>query len=102
MTTLSTVGFGDMYPQNNYERFFVTIFLLFMGYVCFSYMNANYSEMIIEYLSIDQDFDKSDELHKFIQLLRYFNNDVAIGDKQINDLVRFFNYKWNAERNLCL
>ena len=60
MTTLSTVGFGDLFPKNNFERFVVTIFLLFMGYVCFSYMNANLSEMIIDYLSLDQDFDKSD------------------------------------------
>ena len=53
MTTLSTVGFGDMYPKNNFERFFVTIFLLFMGYVCFSYMNANLSEMVFDFLEID-------------------------------------------------
>lgn len=48
MTSLSTVGFGDYYPRNNYERLFGSIILL-SGVTIFSFVMAKLQGMIINF-----------------------------------------------------
>lgn len=38
LTTLSTVGFGDLYPQTDFERI-TGSFIILGGLLCFSYVN---------------------------------------------------------------
>ena len=48
-TTLSTVGFGDYYPQNDQERALITVVLL-TGVAVFSLVLGNFNGMMEEIL----------------------------------------------------
>ena len=45
LTSLSTVGFGDLYPKNDYERLLGSMMLL-GGVTCFSFVLNELSYMI--------------------------------------------------------
>ena len=47
VTSLSTVGLGDLHPRSNVERFLMAFFLLF-GVSVFSYIMGNFIELIHE------------------------------------------------------
>ena len=63
-TSLSTVGFGDYYPNNNYERCISSI-VLFVGVVVFSYVLGTLCHILKDFQSMDEDLDQGDELNKF-------------------------------------
>ena len=44
-TSLSTVGFGDFHPYNNFERL-VCAFILLFGNAIFGYIIGNFTEMM--------------------------------------------------------
>lgn len=71
-TSLSTVGFGDMYPKNNSERM-LTAFILLFGVAIFSYVMGNFIEILETFKSVNQDFDDGDHLSKFFGLIKQFN-----------------------------
>lgn len=48
MTSLSTVGFGDYYPKNDYERI-VGSFILLIGVTVFSYIMMKLADTIINF-----------------------------------------------------
>ena len=52
MTSLSTVGFGDYYPRNNYERLLGSLILL-SGVTIFSFVMARLQGMIINFSAIN-------------------------------------------------
>lgn len=43
-TSLSTIGFGDIYPQNNFERIMACFVLLF-GVATFTYIIDNQTQI---------------------------------------------------------
>ena len=45
ITTLSTMGYGDMVPRNTLERI-INIFVLVFGATMFSYVVANISDLV--------------------------------------------------------
>ena len=47
MTSLSTVGFGDLYPKSNFERIFGSIILL-SGVAIFSYIMSKCTVQMIK------------------------------------------------------
>ena len=48
LTTLSTVGYGDFYPVNNFERIFA-VFVMLGGVAFFSYIMGNFVEIITQF-----------------------------------------------------
>ena len=44
ITTLTTVGFGDLYPVNSKERL-TACFMMFFGYISFSLMQGQLFDM---------------------------------------------------------
>ena len=46
-TSLSTVGFGDMYPKNSFERICCIVMILF-GNSIFGYIIGDFNDMIQE------------------------------------------------------
>lgn len=71
-TSLSTVGFGDLHPLNNYERALTAIVLLF-GVAVFSIVMGNFIEISDSFMSMNEEFDDGDNLSKFFGLLKKFN-----------------------------
>jgi hypothetical protein len=51
-TSLSTVGFGDMHPRNDYERS-LTAFILLFGVAIFSIVMGNFIEISDSFLKMN-------------------------------------------------
>ena len=58
MTSLSTVGFGDYYPTNNFERMFGSIILL-AGVAIFSYIMSKLATLIINFNKMNGDAEEN-------------------------------------------
>ena len=48
LTTLSTVGYGEMHPESNTEKIF-GIALMILGIAFFSYIMGNFNDVIVNY-----------------------------------------------------
>lgn len=48
LTTLSTVGYGDYMPTNNFEKI-VGIIIMILGIAFFSYIMGNFNDVLINY-----------------------------------------------------
>ena len=48
LTTLSTVGYGDLTPQTNFEKI-VGMFIMILGVAFFSYIMGNFNDVLINY-----------------------------------------------------
>lgn len=48
LTTLSTVGYGEMHPESNTEKIF-GISLMILGIAFFSYIMGNFNDVIVNY-----------------------------------------------------
>jgi hypothetical protein len=58
-TTLSTVGFGDYYPESSIERALFTV--VFIGGVSmFSYIMGELQKMLKRIQNLDNDFDEEE------------------------------------------
>ena len=64
-TSLTTVGFGDIYPTNDSERL-VIAFLLLFGVAIFSYVMGNFLQILSEFNALVEDIDGAEELNKFM------------------------------------
>ena len=101
-TTLSSIGFGDFYPQNVYEKV-IGVFMLFLGGVAvFSYIMGVYIEIIHKFSQIDQDFEESDQLEKFFCLIARFNMNKMISTDLKKEITTFMERKWDQDRNNCI
>lgn len=99
-TTLSTVGFGDLFPQNTFERGFISIIML-GGVATFSYIMS----IFINTLNVFQDFNKGfndgDRLIKFFSVLGTKNSSELRADIK-EAITNYFEYKWVKDKNLAL
>lgn len=73
MTSLSTVGFGDFYPKNSYERILGSIILL-SGVAIFSYIMSKLATMIINFNYLIGDVEQGQDIDEFFNLLKKFNS----------------------------
>jgi uncharacterized sodium:solute symporter family permease YidK len=71
-TSLSTVGFGDYYPKNSFERLVCTM-IIFMGNMLFGLIISNFNEMMNEIKTFMYENDDSEKLIRFFNLLSKFN-----------------------------
>jgi hypothetical protein len=72
ITSLATVGFGDLHPRNDFERIMVAITLL-SGVALFSFIMGNFIAILNSSKSIYDEPEESEELSKFLQVLKRFN-----------------------------
>ena len=80
ITSLSTVGFGDLHPRSDLERS-IGAFLLLAGVAIFSYIMGSFIDMLNELQSFGEDYSDGDALVRFFGALKYLNKDreVKIG-----------------------
>jgi cytochrome c biogenesis protein CcdA len=67
-TSLSTVGFGDYYPKNNFERLACTL-IIFMGNIVFGLIISSFKEMMDELKDFMYDHDDAENLNAFFNLI---------------------------------
>jgi hypothetical protein len=76
-TTLSTVGFGDLYPVSNGERV-LCILNFIMGNAIFSLILGNFIAIIDDYKMFMAEFEDQTQLNRFFSTLKYYNNHVDL------------------------
>jgi hypothetical protein len=70
---LTTVGFGDLRPYSNLERFFNAI-ILFGGVLVFSYIIGNFLDVIDAYEVVVAEHEDADNLSRFFGILQKYNH----------------------------
>lgn len=99
-TTLSTVGFGDYHPENDFERcIIVTVFLF--GVAIFSYILGEFLNIVTTIYYLNKEYDEGIDLNKFFGTLKKFNRMIHLEDEFIDNFENFFEYKWSDDRNLA-
>ena len=98
LTSLSTVGFGDLYPRNNYERLMGSIMLL-GGVSCFSFVLNELSYMISNKKSLTGDIEYKEELDQFFVLLQKFNYGQPLSSDLTIQISEFMDEKWSCDKN---
>ena len=73
ITTLSTVGYGDLYPITPQERLLDSVILLF-GVMVFSFIMAQFIDIFNDYNGLWSVGFEHKELEKWIATLGRFNN----------------------------
>ena len=92
------MGLGDFTPKSNVERLFVAFAMLF-GVAIFSYIMGNLIDVVNEFKNFNKQLDKGDELHKFFNVLNKFHNDYLIDYDLRCRIEKFFDYKWETDKN---
>lgn len=100
-TSLSTVGFGDLHPVNNYERLMCAIIILF-GNAIFGYIIGMFNDMIQEMKAFNMEMEDAEKLNSFFTLIQKLNNGKQMKVKQRSDIEAFFEYKWNNDKSVAL
>lgn len=98
LTSLSTTGFGDLYPRNTLERFLCS-FMLLGGVTIFSYVLSELRFMIENFEFLNGDIDHKDELEEFFVLIQKFNLGQPINEAMFERIRIFMNDKWNSDKN---
>lgn len=100
-TSLSTVGFGDFHPKSDSERIFCAFMILF-GVGLFSLFMAQFIEILNKYEEMNSDLDDSDNLSKFMELIRHFNHGNYLDLEFHSRIEAFFDYKWKFDRTQAI
>jgi hypothetical protein len=97
LTTLSTVGYGDMYPISTREMI-CCIFVMMVGIVFFSHIMGSFIEIISNYDKRMGSADKSTELHNWMTLLTRFTNNKPLPKQLVNQIDNHYAYYWANDR----
>lgn len=100
-TSLSTVGFGDFHPVNNFERILCAIIILF-GNAIFGFIIGMFNEMISEMKAFESEMEDAEALNSFFTLIQKLNNGKPTNEKLKRDIEAFFEYKWNKDKSLAI
>lgn len=92
ITTLSTIGFGDLHPVSVQERVIILPILMF-GVAVFSLIMSQYMEILLNYNSLSETGHHKD-LTMWISMLSRFNNGIPIDKNLVTKIEDFFAYYW--------
>lgn len=93
MTTLTTIGFGDICPKSNLERIIIAIYVL-CGVSIFSKISGDFLEMLTSYHTLNDVYQDFDRLQQFFGILKKFNYTEPV-EKEFQDaMVDYFEYRW--------
>jgi len=100
LTTLSTVGYGDIFPISRLERI-TALIVMMLGVAFFSYIMGNFIEIISNIHSKMGAVDRSEELERWITSLSRFTNFQPLPKSLHLRIERDFNYSWLNDRIQC-
>jgi len=96
IATLSTVGYGDLYPVTNLEKC-VTMCIMMVGVVFFSFMMSSFIQIIsMSNLNINVGPDESQiiKLHNWLVLLARFRENKPIPSSLYRQINEHYTYFW--------
>lgn len=97
LTTLSTVGYGDLTPQSNVERIF-GIAIMITGIALFSYIMGNFNEVLINYDKQMGFVNKDADLNMWIVSLNKFTPTGVLPGELVKRINEHFKYVWKNDR----
>jgi len=97
LTTLSTVGYGDLYPISTREMI-CGINVMMVGIVFFSHIMGSFIEIISNYDKRMGSVDRGTELHNWMTLLTRFTNNKPLPKTLINQIDNHYAYYWANDR----
>ena len=90
---MSTVGFGDLHPMNEFECI-VCLFIFIIGNGTFAIIIQDIVEMIEIFKDYDKENDEGERLNKFFNLLVRYNRRMPIDEKLRRDIETHFTFRW--------
>ena len=100
MTTMSTVGFGDLHPENDFERI-VCLFIFLFGNGIFAMIIQDMLQMFELIKCFNKENERTEDLNKFFNLLCRYNKRNAIKGEIRERIEAHFFYRWNHDKNLA-
>jgi len=97
LTTLSTVGYGDLTPQSNVERMF-GIAIMITGIALFSYIMGNFNEVLSNYDKQMGLVNKDADLQMWIRSLSKFAPSGALSGELVKRIHEHFQFVWKNDR----
>ena len=97
ITTLSTVGYGDLFPISNTEMI-LSIFIMLAGVGFFSFIMGSFIEIISTFnqnLGVEE---QTFELHNWMTLLTRFRDNRALPNSLYRQINQHFKYYWANNR----
>jgi len=101
LTTLSTVGYGDLKAWTESERV-AAIIIMILGVTFFSYIMGNFSDVVSNYDKKMGNDDLEGELQSWIANLSRFNKQSPIPASLVAEIYDFFQYFWKNYRILSI
>ena len=97
LTTLTTVGYGDLLPKNNFEKC-LAILIMLGGIAFFSYIMGNFNDVVINYEKSMGIVNKSSDLQNWLTSLSKFTGNKPLPRILMNSIERHFKYFWKNDR----
>ena len=97
LTTLATIGYGDLSPQTNSEKI-LGISLMIVGIAFFSYIMGNFNDVLINYDKKMGIVDRRNDLQMWMTSLDKFNVNVPIPRALLKKINDHFNFFWKHDR----
>lgn len=97
MTTLSTVGYGDMEPVNNFEKI-VGILIMILGIAFFSYIMGSFNDVLIQYDKAMGVQNKGSDLQVWMTSLSKFTSNQPLPKDLAKKIDLHFKYYWKNDR----
>ena len=70
-----------------------------MGVAIFSMIMGNFIDIIGEFMAFYDELDDSENLEKFFNILRKFNNDEPLSEEFKDRIMKYFEYRWVNDQN---
>lgn len=97
LTTLATVGYGDLSPQSNVEKIF-GILLMIVGIAFFSYIMGNFNDVVINYDKKMGNIDKGGDLQIWLTSLSKFIGQKPLPRLILKSIDEHFKFFWKHDR----
>lgn len=97
LTTLATVGYGDITPTNNFEKV-MCIFLMIVGIAFFSYIMSNFNDVLINYDKKMGIVDQGSDLQVWLTSLSKFTSQKPLPRDLVKKIDQHFRFYWKNDR----
>lgn len=97
LTSLSTVGYGDITPQNNFEKI-ICIFLMIIGIGFFTYIMGNFNDVLLNYDQKMGIVDHGSGLQVWLLSLARFTPNNPLPKTLVTTIDKHFRFYWDNDR----
>lgn len=97
IATLTTIGYGDLYPVSSYERICAILIELF-GMIFFANIMNSFVTIIENYNKLTGEVDRSNEITNWMILLSRFTDNQPLPKSLINQIEAHYQNFWANNR----